>query len=47
MGRLAGPAEWDTPEMIGFLRERIAKANTSGASTNIGFAHYHAQENAK
>lgn len=39
IGRLIGPSEWDSPEMISFLRERITTANrprTSAAtqSTN-------------
>ena len=27
LGRLVGPAEWDSPEMIAFLRKQIARKN--------------------
>ena len=28
IGRLIGPAEWDTPEMVSFLRKRITKTSS-------------------
>ncbi len=33
MGRLVGPAEWDSPEMIGFLKTTIAQPDGQSPST--------------
>ena len=46
-GRLVGPAEWDTPEMISFLRERITKVSKSQVSTGNQSAHNQPLENDK
>jgi thiol-disulfide isomerase/thioredoxin len=29
IGRLVGPAEWDSPEMVGFLRSRLTESTTA------------------
>ena len=39
-GRLIGPAEWDTPEMVSFLRKRITKTNSSRARADIQSAKF-------
>ncbi len=39
-GRLIGPAEWDTPEMVSFLRKRITKTNSSRAPADIESAQF-------
>ncbi|MDA1098568.1 MAG: TlpA disulfide reductase family protein [Proteobacteria bacterium] len=35
LGRLVGPAEWDSPELIAFLREHLTKPNKPHASAPI------------
>jgi thiol-disulfide isomerase/thioredoxin len=42
IGRLAGPAEWDSPEMVSFIRgyvERQSGAAPGRASDEVPFAH--------
>ena len=34
LGRLIGPAEWDSPEMVAFLKAHIPQSNGSPAGTN-------------
>lgn len=46
-GRLVGPAEWDSPEMISFLGEQIAKANRSRTSAAIQSTNDQTQETNK
>jgi thiol-disulfide isomerase/thioredoxin len=41
LGRLLGPAEWDSPEMVGFIRgyiERQSRAAPGGASDEVQLA---------
>ncbi len=47
MGRLVGPAEWDRPEMISFVREQITKANRPRTSAAIRSTNDQTQENDK
>lgn len=44
-GRLDGPAEWDSPEMISFLRRQIATAKRPRTSDAILFMNDQTQEN--
>ena len=45
IGRLIGPAEWDTREMVAFLRNQIAEAKKSQASAGFQIVNYQPQEN--
>ncbi len=47
MGRLVGPTEWDSPEMISFLREQITKANRPRTSAAIRSTNDQTLENDK
>lgn len=40
IGRLIGPAEWDTPEMVSFLRKRITKSNSSRVPADVQSAQF-------
>ena len=45
MGRLVGPSEWDSPEMISFLGEHITKANRPRTSAAVRSTNAQTQEN--
>ena len=36
LGRLAGPAEWDSPEMVSFIRGYLERQSGSGTGPGIG-----------
>ena len=47
LGRLVGPTEWDSPEMIAFFREHIAKPRKPPASALSRSTETKTQENEK
>jgi hypothetical protein len=38
LGRLIGPAEWDTPAMVAFIREYLERPTEAGASAEFRMA---------
>ena len=41
IGRLVGPAEWDAPEMVAFIRNRLTQESGSLAPTEYRHAIVH------